>query len=74
MAVVNIQVTFLLHFLNVIYLPETKDQNVSIKMLIQNNSYKLKQMVVAQLVERLSPTPEIRGSNPVIGKLLSNIC
>ena len=74
MAVVNIQVTFLLHFLNVIYLPETKDQNVSIKMLIQNNSYKLKQMVGAQLVERLSPTPEIRGSNPVIGKLLSNIC
>ena len=74
MAVVNIQVTFLLHFLNVIYLPETKDQNVSIKMLIQNNSYKLKQVVVAQLVERLSPTPEIRGSNPVIGKLLSNIC
>ena len=74
MAVVNIQLTFLLHFLNVIYLPETKDQNVSIKMLIQNNSYKLKQVVVAQLVERLSPTPEIRGSNPVIGKLLSNIC
>ena len=26
-------------------------------------------MVVAQLVERSVPTPEIRGSNPVIGKL-----
>ena len=31
-------------------------------------------VVVAQSVERLPPTPEIRGSNPVIGKLLSNIC
>ena len=27
-------------------------------------------VVVAQLVERLLPTPEVRGSNPVIGKLL----
>ena len=26
-------------------------------------------MVVAQLVKRLLPTPEIRGSNPVIGKI-----
>ena len=25
---------------------------------------------MAQLVERLLPTPEVRGSNPVIGKLL----
>ena len=25
-------------------------------------------MVVAQLVERSLPTPEIRGSNPAIGK------
>ena len=31
-------------------------------------------VVVAQLVERSPPTPEIRGSNAVIGKLLSNIC
>ena len=31
-------------------------------------------VVVAQLVERLPQTPEIRGWNPVIGKLLSNIC
>ena len=29
---------------------------------------------MGQLVERSPPTPEIRGSNPVIGKLLSNIC
>ena len=29
---------------------------------------------MAQLVEQSPPTPEIRGSNPVIGKLLSNIC
>ena len=27
-------------------------------------------MVVAQLVDWLLPTPEIRGSDPVIGKLL----
>ena len=27
-------------------------------------------MAVAQLVERLLLTPEVRGSNPVIGKLL----
>ena len=26
-------------------------------------------MVVAQLVERSIPTPEIHGSNPVIGKM-----
>ena len=31
-------------------------------------------VVVAQLVERPPPTTEIRGLNPVIGKLLSNIC
>ena len=31
-------------------------------------------VVVAQLVERSPLSPEIRGSNPVIGKLLSNIC
>ena len=33
-------------------------------------------MVVAQLVERSLPMPEVRGSNPVIGKnlLISNIC
>ena len=26
-------------------------------------------VVVAQLVERLLPIPEVRGSNPVIGKI-----
>ena len=33
-------------------------------------------VVVAQLVERLLPIPEVRGSNPVIGKNLFtlNIC
>ena len=31
-------------------------------------------MVVAQLVELLLPTPEIRGSNPDIGKILSTNC
>ena len=31
-------------------------------------------MVVARLVERLLPTPEIRGSNPDIGKILSTHC
>ena len=34
------------------------------------------EVVVAQLVGRLLPIPEDRGSNPVIGKnlLISNIC
>ena len=27
-------------------------------------------VVVAQLAERLLPIPEVRGSNPVIGKIL----
>ena len=27
-------------------------------------------VVVAQLVEQLLPTPEIRGSNPIIGNLI----
>ena len=31
-------------------------------------------VVVAQLVERLLSTPEIRGSNPDIGKILSTNC
>ena len=31
-------------------------------------------MVVAQLVERSLPTPEIRGLNPDIGKILSTNC
>ena len=35
--------------------------------------YKLA-VVVAQLVEQSVPKPEVRGSNPVIGKNLLNIC
>ena len=33
-------------------------------------------VVVAQLVERLLPIPDVRGSNPVIGKnlFILNIC
>ena len=31
-------------------------------------------VVVAQLVERLLLTPEIRGSNPEIGEILSTNC
>ena len=31
-------------------------------------------VVVAQLVEQLLPTPDIRGSNPDIGKILSTNC
>ena len=31
-------------------------------------------VVVAQLVERSPPTPEIRGSNPGIGKFLFDYC
>ena len=30
-------------------------------------------MIVAQLVERLLPIPEVRGSSPVIGKKLYRI-
>ena len=32
--------------------------------------YKIGSVVVAQLVERFLPTAEVRGSNPVLGKLL----
>ena len=31
-------------------------------------------MVAAQLVEQSLPTPEIRGSNPDIGEILSTYC
>ena len=34
----------------------------------------LGEVVVAQLVERSLPIPEVRGSTPVIGKILLNIC
>ena len=40
--------------------------------LCMNHSYKSNYwaVVVAQLVERSLPIPEVRGSNPVIGKIL----
>ena len=34
----------------------------------------LREVVVAQLVERLLSIPEVRGSTPIIGKILLNIC
>ena len=33
-----------------------------------------RETVVAQLVERLLPTPEILGSNPILGNLFSMNC
>ena len=33
-------------------------------------NFYLRAVIVAQLVERLLPIPEVRGSNPVIGKNL----
>ena len=39
--------------------------------LLSNNMQKDGQWFVAQLVERSLPTPEVRSSNPVIGKLLN---
>ena len=33
------------------------------------NKIEPREVVVAQLVERSLPTPEVRGSNPVIGKI-----
>ena len=42
------------------------------KLLSESNKSQV--LVVAQLVECSPPTPEIRGLNPVIGKLLSNNC
>ena len=40
-------------------------------------SFKIGEVVVAQLVERSLPIPEVCGSNPVIGKnlfILNNYC
>ena len=39
-----------------------------------NNSGLRAVVVVAQFVERLHPTQEIRSSNPVVGKILSTNC
>ena len=50
----------------------TKQVNVqSTKATKMNpNILNSRAVVVAQLVERLLPIPEVRGSNPVIGKNL----
>ena len=40
--------------------------------IIKNNRFW--EVVVAQLVEQLLSIPEVRGSTPVIGKILLNIC
>ena len=37
-------------------------------------SKETQEVVVAQLVERSISIPEVRGSTPVIGKILLNIC
>ena len=39
-----------------------------------NNSAMNGEVVVAQLVERSLLIPEVRGSTPVIGKILLSIC
>ena len=39
-----------------------------------SNMSKYWEVVVAQLVERSLLIPEVRGSTPVIGKILLNIC
>ena len=38
--------------------------------LIEVTNWLIRAVVVAQLVERLLPIPEIRGSNPVIGYII----
>ena len=50
---------------------KNKDSN---KSFFTKNHPNFRAMVVAQLVEWLHPTPEIRGLNPVIGKILSTNC
>ena len=41
-----------------------------LELLEDKVAIKLRAVVVAQLVERSLPIPEVRGSNPVIGKNL----
>ena len=45
----------------------------SIRVLVGTNNVVNREMVVAQLVEQSLLIPEVRGSNPVIGKILRNI-
>ena len=51
---------------------EGEQENKSVKEERQGNKVQRKAVVVAQLAERLLPTPEIRGSNPDIGNI-SNV-
>ena len=47
------------------------DQNLFTRGPMSQTNFRVAwAVVVAQLVERSLPTPEVRGSNPVIGKLL----
>ena len=57
--------------------PGPRDQKASALPLCYNRNPNFDQtraVVVAQLVERLLPTPEIHGSNPDIGKILFTNC
>ena len=54
----------------------TRTNNIAIGCLNQHNllsvldkQLRLWEVVVAQLVEQSLPIPEVRGSNPVIGKI-----
>ena len=49
---------------------------LQVNWIVNNSFSRLGEVVVAQLVERSLPIPEVRGSDPVIGKklLISNIC
>ena len=42
--------------------------------MTKKNKNRSRKVVVAQLVEQLLPTPEVRGSNPNFGKVLSANC
>ena len=46
----------------------------SIRVLVGTNNVVNREMVVAQLVERSLPIPEVRGSNPVKIIYILNIC
>ena len=42
--------------------------------LILNNIYKSRTVVLAELAERSLPTPEVCGSNSIIGKIYIEYC
>ena len=44
------------------------------QLILQLVTNKPWEVVVAQLVEQSLAIPEVRGSTPVIGKILLNIC